>query len=191
MNDHPFFQIFIIIFTCTLAACSHSVGVTLIGDDQTARIESADILENLPPAHFLTSVERKNSRNAEGFYVYYLKSEDKISEIVKRNDMHALFYKIVECDNPNVEIYSDMTYRLKRAPMNLSENPRYQYFAAYIPKKYPYFFRLLNRSTGQEFKPSYNNLNAQCLRLNAGGMSGSNLKSNLISLDLKKEKDFD
>lgn len=169
----------------TLTACSHSVKFELVGKTEVSKITRAELSGELEPPDNLTSIERKNSRNPEGYIAYYFGTRDKVSELVEGGDMHALFYKVVECMSPDTIIYGDEAYRLLSAPLGLTADALEEHFAVYVPKRYPEFFQILNRNSGQSYKESYDNLSAHCVRFNAGAMTGSSLTSNLISLNGK------
>lgn len=168
-----------------LIACSHTADITLVGQEEVASIVKEKLSTEPNPPRYLTNLESKNLRNPDGYFAYYLVSDDKISKIIDRNGMHALFYKVVECDDPAVQIYGDRAYRLTTLPLGLETKPSEEYFGAYIPKRYPEFFELLNRDSHQQYKPSYGNLDDHCFYFSAGAMTGSSLKSNLIQLDGK------
>ena len=173
---------FIFLFSILLFACSDVVSFSLIGEKEVSEIVRAELSGGLAPPNSATSIESKNSVNPDGFFAYYFVSDDKVSELIENKDMHALFYEIVECANPTTIIYSDQAYRLTSPPIELKSHSSQGHYAVYIPKKYPELFKLINKSSGQKYKASYDNLSAQCLQFRAGAMTGSNLKSNLITL---------
>jgi len=167
----------------TLTACSHSVNFQLAGETEVSKITRAELSGDLDPSNYATSIESKNSRNPDGYFAYYFATKNKVSELIEVKDMHSLIYKVVECSSPEIVIYGDLSYRLLDAPLGLEAASSEEYFAVYIPKKYPEFFQILNKNSGQRYKEIYDDLSTHCLRFNAGAMTGSNLTSNLIPLD--------
>ena len=172
--------------TMLLTACSHAANFEIIGRSEVPSIDRSKLLGELDPADYVTSLESKNSASPDGFYVYYLKSDDGVSKIVRDKSMYSLFYELVECDAPDIEIYRSNLYQLLPSKINFKIEPSYEYFAAYIPKNYPDSIRSFNKVMRREYKPEYGNLLGKCMRINASAYFGSALQSNLLRIGSEK-----
>lgn len=172
--------------TMFLTACSHAANFEIIGRNEVPSIDRSKLLGELDPADYVTSLESENSASPDGFYAYYLKSDDEVSKIIRDKSMHSLFYELVECDAPDIEIYSSKLYQLLPLKMNFKIEPSNEYFAAYIPKNYPVSIRSFSKVLRREYKPEYGNLLGKCIRIKAGAMSGSTLQSNLLRIESGK-----